>query len=82
MGLIVLSKRKAAERDNISLRHLERLIANGEGPPLVRLGPRRVGIIEEDNDAWVRSRRSPHVGGNAADKLPAATPTEEATPRL
>ena len=58
MGLIVLSKKKAAERANVSLRHFERLIANGEGPPLVRLGPRRVGIIEEDSDAWLRSRRS------------------------
>ena len=38
--VIVLSKKEAAERDKISLRHLERLIANVEGPPLVRLGPR------------------------------------------
>ena len=81
MGLIVLSKRRAAERDNISLRHLERLIANGEGPPLVRLGPHRVGIIEEDNDAWVRSRRSPQVDMNAAGHLSAAAGPSRASGR-
>jgi hypothetical protein len=58
MGLVVLTKKEAAKRGNISVRHLERLIASGEGPPLVLLGPRRVGIIEEDNDAWLRARRS------------------------
>ena len=66
--LVVLSKREAARRNNFSVRHFERLIAKGEGPPLVRLGPRRVGIIEEDNVAWVRSRRSVPPGFKEGDE--------------
>jgi predicted DNA-binding transcriptional regulator AlpA len=30
----------------------------GDGPPFVRLGPRCVGYLEADVDAWLRSRRS------------------------
>lgn len=46
-----------ASRAKISRRHLERLIARGEGPPIIVLGPRRRGIADEDGDAWLRSRR-------------------------
>ena len=53
----VLNLDEAAERDNCSRRHLERLIARGEGPPIVKLGLRRIGVLEADNDAWLLSRR-------------------------
>jgi predicted DNA-binding transcriptional regulator AlpA len=53
----ILSKRQFAERRGISVRHLERLNSFGEGPPLIQLGPRRVGIAEDDGEAWLASRR-------------------------
>jgi predicted DNA-binding transcriptional regulator AlpA len=40
-----------------SVRHLERMIAIGEGPPIIKLGPRAVGISEADGEAWLASRR-------------------------
>ena len=33
-----------------------RLIANGEGPPIVRLSARRIGIRRKDNRAWLDAR--------------------------
>jgi predicted DNA-binding transcriptional regulator AlpA len=53
----IQSKKKFAARCGISVRHLERLNALGEGPPLIQLGPRRVGIADDDGDAWLASRR-------------------------
>ena len=53
----ILTKKQFAERVGRSVRHLERLISVGEGPPLVRLGARAVGIDEDDGDAWLASRR-------------------------
>ena len=49
--------KETAARDAMSLRHLQRLIAKGEGPPIIRLGERRIAIAEEDNDQWLASRR-------------------------
>ena len=53
----ILSKREFADRIGRSVRHLERLISEGEGPPLVKLGVRAVGIDECDADAWIKARR-------------------------
>jgi predicted DNA-binding transcriptional regulator AlpA len=54
----ILSKKEFAEqRMGRSVRHLERMIAVGEGPPIIKLGPRAVGIAEEDGEAWLASRR-------------------------
>jgi predicted DNA-binding transcriptional regulator AlpA len=33
-----------------------RLIKRGEGPPVVQLSPRRIGIKESDNRLWQRAR--------------------------
>ncbi|MGE0714097.1 MAG: helix-turn-helix transcriptional regulator [Alphaproteobacteria bacterium] len=41
------------------MRTLERAIERGEGPPIVRLSERRVGILESDFAAWLLARRSP-----------------------
>jgi predicted DNA-binding transcriptional regulator AlpA len=41
----------------MSTRHLERLISDGKGPPLIRLGARKVGIADADWTAWLASRR-------------------------
>jgi predicted DNA-binding transcriptional regulator AlpA len=54
----ILSKKEfAEERMGRSVRHLERMIAVGEGPPIIKLGPRAVGIAEDDGEAWLASRR-------------------------
>ena len=53
----ISTKRQFANRAGFSVRHLERLISVGEGPPIIRLGVRRVGIDDDDGDAWLRSRR-------------------------
>jgi predicted DNA-binding transcriptional regulator AlpA len=53
----MFSKKQFAKRMNRSVRHLERLIAVGEGPPIIKLGTRAVGIDEDDGEAWLASRR-------------------------
>jgi predicted DNA-binding transcriptional regulator AlpA len=53
----ILTKKQSAERIGRSVRHLERLLSVGEGPPVVRLGARAVGIDEGDLEAWIAARR-------------------------
>jgi predicted DNA-binding transcriptional regulator AlpA len=53
----IITKKEFAERMGRSVRHLERLIAVGEGPPIIKLGLRAVGIAEDDGEAWLASRR-------------------------
>jgi predicted DNA-binding transcriptional regulator AlpA len=71
----ILSKKKFADRCGISVRHLERLNSLGEGPPLIQLGPRRVGIAEDDGEAWLASRRivPPGWRGQRLEANPART---------
>jgi predicted DNA-binding transcriptional regulator AlpA len=54
--MAIKSKKQFAAQTNMSVRHLERLIACGEGPAVVRLGKRKRGIEEGDGDDWVKSR--------------------------
>lgn len=53
----IITKKEAARRGAMSVRHLERLLSVGEGPPVIRLGIRKVGIADNDLDAWLASRR-------------------------
>jgi predicted DNA-binding transcriptional regulator AlpA len=53
----IITKKEFAKRMGRSVRHLERMIAVGEGPPIIKLGPRAVGIAEDDGEAWLASRR-------------------------
>jgi predicted DNA-binding transcriptional regulator AlpA len=53
----IISKKAFAERMGRSVRHLERMIAVGEGPPTIKLGPRAVGIAEDDGEAWLSRLR-------------------------
>ena len=55
----ILNKKETAVRAGFSVRTLERLDEEGEGPPRVRLGKRRIGYWESDLLAWLRSRTSP-----------------------
>ena len=54
----VLSLAEFSQLAGFTLRTLHRLLAAGEGPPTVRLSPRRVGILEQDAEAWLRARRT------------------------
>ena len=51
-----------AQRIGRSERHVQRIISDGEGPPVVSLGKRAVGIIDEDGDAWIAGRRKTPPG--------------------
>jgi predicted DNA-binding transcriptional regulator AlpA len=53
----IITKKEFAERMGRSVRHLERMISVGEGPPIIKLGTRAVGIAEDDGEAWLASRR-------------------------
>jgi hypothetical protein len=49
--------KRFAKKAGISLRHLQRLIAGGEGPILTELGERIKGVTDDDGDAWLAGRR-------------------------
>jgi predicted DNA-binding transcriptional regulator AlpA len=52
-----------ARESGISTKTLRRLIWRGEGPPIIRLSPRRIGISDRDWQAWLDSRRAgKHMG--------------------
>jgi predicted DNA-binding transcriptional regulator AlpA len=53
----ILSFPEAASRSGLVRRTLERLVARGDGPTVVQLTGRRVGILEADLEAWINSRR-------------------------
>ncbi|MBQ0820723.1 helix-turn-helix domain-containing protein [Microvirga sp. HBU67558] len=52
---LALSMKAAADEVGISTRHLRRLIAKQEGPPVVRLGERTV-IRRQALAEWLKSR--------------------------
>jgi excisionase family DNA binding protein len=52
----VLTIAEAAHAASITRRHLENMLAKGEGPVTVSLGKRRL-ITESDFDKWITSRR-------------------------
>ena len=60
----ILSKLAAAKAVGFSLATLERVIARGDGPPVIQLSPRRQGIRESDLNKWLNDRvRDVHVNG-------------------
>jgi excisionase family DNA binding protein len=52
----VLKKREAAKIAGISISTLERLIAAGKGPRVLRMSARRVAIRKTDLDVWLATR--------------------------
>jgi len=59
MGVIrmrILSKRQLKEMVLYSPQHIARLEAAGEFPKRVKLGPNRVGWIEEEVLDWLQKR--------------------------
>jgi len=52
----VVSEAVAAEIVGVSVDTLRRACQRGEGPPRLRLSPRRVGYRLRDLDAWLNER--------------------------
>jgi predicted DNA-binding transcriptional regulator AlpA len=52
----VLSLRQWCEVNGFSKATGWRMIKRGEGPPVLQLSPRRIGIRESDNARWQASR--------------------------
>jgi predicted DNA-binding transcriptional regulator AlpA len=52
----VLTLAQWADLNSISYAHAKRLIASGQGPKLIRLSERRIGVREDHNEQWQNSR--------------------------
>ena len=52
----VLTLRQWAELNSLGYRTAQRIIASGNGPKIVQLGDRRIGITEAHNREWQASR--------------------------
>jgi predicted DNA-binding transcriptional regulator AlpA len=53
----ILDLTEAARRAGLGRRSLERLIASGEGPPVLHLTGKKRGVLASDIQEWVLSRR-------------------------
>ncbi len=63
----VLSKQEIAMRLGCSERNVDRLIKVGDGPPVLRISPRRVGVLQSDFETWLGARRRPQASPAAAE---------------
>lgn len=53
----ILTLNEAAARLHVTRRTLERWTADGIGPQITKIGPRRVGVVVDDLDDWIAARR-------------------------
>jgi predicted DNA-binding transcriptional regulator AlpA len=53
----ILSLKEVALRVPYSEKHLRRLSKAGLFPPILRVGPHRVGILEKAVEEWIATRR-------------------------
>jgi hypothetical protein len=51
-----LTMPQVAAAATITLRHLQGLIAEGQGPVVTEVGRRRI-VLEDDYNRWIRARR-------------------------
>jgi predicted DNA-binding transcriptional regulator AlpA len=56
----------AAEFAGISVASIRRLHARGDGPPIIQLGPRRVGVRDGDLVEWLKNRPRATLQSGAA----------------
>jgi predicted DNA-binding transcriptional regulator AlpA len=54
--LRVITLQEFAESQGISFATLQRMIKRGEGPKIIRLSPRRVGVRVIDGREWQQAR--------------------------
>ena len=62
--MTIITRREAAERLRVSMRSLDKLVAEGAGPPAIRIGG-RVLFTEDALAAWVQARTDPLSQGDA-----------------
>jgi len=62
----VYSLDEVAAQTGVVRRTIDRMIAVGEGPAIIQLSTRRVGVLDTDLEAWLMSRRRPAPGPAAA----------------
>jgi hypothetical protein len=55
-GMRVLPFKKWCELNGFSQRTGRRILASGDGPPILQLSTRRIGVREDHNAAWQESR--------------------------
>jgi predicted DNA-binding transcriptional regulator AlpA len=60
----VVSRRETAARLNISLRTLDRLARNGDGPRRIQISERRYGYPESELQAYVQRKLQASVPQN------------------
>ncbi len=63
---VYLTEREFSDRFNVPMRTAERWRKSGDGPPHVRLGPRRIAYRESDLEAWAAARTFPHRAAELA----------------
>ena len=56
MDEVLLTEREFSERYKVPPRTAQRWRSTGDGPPFVRLGPRRVAYRPSDVERWAASR--------------------------
>jgi len=61
----VLTLRQWAKLNSIGYRTACRLLASGQGPRVIQLTERRIGIRESDNDKWQQARLQARARGRA-----------------
>jgi len=64
--MTLLKEKQAAERLGVSRRTLQRWRLSGDGPPFVRIGPRRVAYAEAALAAWCERRTFHHRAAEVA----------------
>jgi predicted DNA-binding transcriptional regulator AlpA len=64
-----LSRHDAARLIGCSTRSLDRLVAQGEGPPYCRIGSRRMVFRLADLNDWMAARRYQHRAGELAGRV-------------
>ncbi len=67
-----LTEREFSDRYHVHPRTAQRWRASGEGPPFVRVGPRRVLYRLADCEAWAAGRTFQHQADELAQKRAAA----------
>ena len=66
MDELFLTEREFSARFKIPMRTAERWRRSGDGPPYVRLGPRRIAYRLSDCEAWAAARTYPHRAAELA----------------
>jgi len=75
---MLLKETQAAERLGVSRRTLQRWRISGDGPPFVRIGPRRVAYAEAALAAWCERRTFHHRAAEVARRSSAEADAERA----